>query len=107
MAECWSALRTVTAFSFIINILMLATPLFMLQVMDRVLRSGHTETLVLLAVIACGAILVMSVLDTLRASIAMRTGAWINEQLGPIFVEAGVRANLRGDYTSQRFLANC
>ena len=55
MAECWSALRTVTAFSFIINILMLATPLFMLQVMDRVLRSGHVETLVLLAIIACGA----------------------------------------------------
>jgi ATP-binding cassette subfamily C protein/ATP-binding cassette subfamily C exporter for protease/lipase/ATP-binding cassette subfamily C protein EexD len=99
MKECRSAFWTVAVFSFIINILMLATPLYMLQVMDRVLRSGRIETLVLLTLMACGAILVMSVLDTLRSSIAMRTGAWINEQLGPVFLESSVRANLRGDYS--------
>lgn len=98
LRECRSAFRTVAAFSFVINILMLATPLFMLQVMDRVLRSGRVETLVLLALITCVAILVMSVLDTLRASIAMRTGAWINEQLSPVFIETGVRAALKGDH---------
>ena len=96
--ECRSAFKTVAAFSFVINILMLATPLFMLQVMDRVLRSGRVETLILLALIAGGAILVMSILDTLRASIALRTGSWLNERLSPVFVETGVRAGLRGDH---------
>ncbi len=95
--ETRSALWPVATFSFVINILMLATPLYMLQVMDRVLRSGKVETLVLLTLIACGAVLVMSVLETLRASIALRTGAWINERLGPVVLESSVRANLRGD----------
>lgn len=104
LKECRSAFRTVAVFSFVINILMLATPLFMLQVMDRVLRSGRVETLILLALITCVAILVMSVLDTLRAAIAMRTGAWINEQLSPVFIETGVRAALKGDHSGAEAL---
>jgi PrtD family type I secretion system ABC transporter len=95
--EAKSALWTAAVFSFVINILMLATPLYMLQVMDRVLRSGKVETLILLTLMACGAVLVMSVLETLRGSIALRTGAWIKERLGPSLLEGSVRANLRGD----------
>ncbi len=97
MSECKSALRTVAVFSLAINILILATPLYMLQVMDRVLRSASLETLALLTLMALGAVLVMSLLDTLRAAVAMRTGAWINESLGPVFIESSVRANLAGD----------
>jgi PrtD family type I secretion system ABC transporter len=99
-AEVRSALWTAAVFSFVINILMLATPLYMLQVMDRVLRSGRVETLVLLTLIALGAVLVMSVLETLRGSIAMRTGAWLKERLGPVLLEGSVRASLRGDQRS-------
>ncbi|MGQ0456837.1 MAG: type I secretion system permease/ATPase [Hyphomicrobium sp.] len=97
LGECRSALWTIAIFSFIINILILATPLYMLQVMDRVLRSGRGETLLLLTVIAMGAVLVMSILDTLRSSIAMRAGTWINDRLGPAFLESSCRARVRGD----------
>jgi ATP-binding cassette subfamily C protein/ATP-binding cassette subfamily C exporter for protease/lipase/ATP-binding cassette subfamily C protein EexD len=97
LKECRRALTTVAVFSFVINVLMLATPLYMLQVMDRVLRSGSVQTLELLTLIACGAVLVMSILDTLRSSIAMRTGGWINQQLGPVFLQSSLRGRLRGD----------
>lgn len=99
-SEVRAAFWTAAVFSFVINILMLATPLYMLQVMDRVLRSGKVETLVLLTIIACGAVLVMSVLDTIRSSIAMRTAAWLKDRLGPVLLEGSVRASLKGDKRS-------
>lgn len=104
LLECKSAFWTVAVFSFVINALMLATPLYMLQVMDRVLRSGKVETLLLLTLIATAAVLVMSALDTLRSSIAMRTGSWINEKLGPVYLESSCRAQVRGDYASTETL---
>jgi ATP-binding cassette subfamily C protein/ATP-binding cassette subfamily C exporter for protease/lipase/ATP-binding cassette subfamily C protein EexD len=104
LLECKSVFWTVAVFSFVINALMLATPLYMLQVMDRVLRSGKVETLLLLTLIATAAVLIMSVLDTLRGSIAMRTGSWINEKLGPVYLESSCRAQVRGDYASTETL---
>lgn len=103
-AECKAAFWAVAIFSFIINALALATPLYMLQVMDRVLRSGSLETLVLLTLIASGALLVMCVLDTLRGSVAMRVGCWLNEKLGPVCLEGSCKAQVRGDYASTETL---
>jgi PrtD family type I secretion system ABC transporter len=97
MKECRPAFRTVAVFSFVINALMLATPIYMIQVMDRVLRSGKVETLLLLTLIASGALLVMCILDTLRSSIAMRTASWLNERLGPAYLEACCKAQIAGD----------
>ncbi len=104
LAECKSAFCTVALFSFIINALALATPLYMLQVMDRVLRSGNIETLLLLTLIASGALLVMCILDTLRSSIAMRTGSWFHERLGPVCLESSCMSQVRGDYASTESL---
>lgn len=97
LKDCRTAFRTVAIFSFVINALMLATPIYMIQVMDRVLRSGKVETLILLTLIASGALLVMVILDTLRSSIAMRTGSWLNERLGPAYLEACCKAQIAGD----------
>ena len=48
LRKCRGAFLTVGVFSLAINLLMLSSPLYMLQVYDRVLSSGRTETLVLL-----------------------------------------------------------
>lgn len=103
-AECKSAFWAVAIFSFIINALALATPLYMLQIMDRVLRSGSIETLVLLTLIASAALLVMCILDTLRSSVAMRVGSWLHEKLGPICLAGSCKAQIRGDYASTETL---
>jgi len=96
LAHTRSAFTVVAIFSLVINVLMLTGSLYMLQVMDRVLSSGHTETLVFLTIMAGFAILVMCLLDTLRTAMTIRIGGWINDRLGPVFLETAVRARLKG-----------
>lgn len=92
-----TAFYTIGIFSLFINLLMLTAPIYMLQVYNRVLSSGSRETLVFLTIMAAGAILVMCILDTVRSSITVRIGCWLNERLSPVFMAAGVRARLKGD----------
>ncbi|WP_018236939.1 type I secretion system permease/ATPase [Ensifer sp. BR816] len=92
-----SSLLVLAIFSFAINLLMLTSPLYMLQVYDRVLVSGRVETLAMLTVFAGGALLVLGVLDSLRSSVMIRMGCWLNDRLGPVLISGGVRARLVGD----------
>ena len=61
------ALAGVGVFSFFINILMLATPLYMLAVFQRVLTSGHGDTLLFLTLLVIFALLVMGALLAVRS----------------------------------------
>ncbi|MDB9965351.1 hypothetical protein OAD55_02105 [Planktomarina temperata] len=54
-------------FSFLVNLLLLTDPLYMLHIYDRVLPSGAVQTLVALSLMACLAYAVMEVLDHTRA----------------------------------------
>jgi PrtD family type I secretion system ABC transporter len=72
-------------FSLAVNVLMLALPLYTMQVYDRVLGSGHVETLILLTLIAGFTLLVFGLLDAVRSSVLARIGAGLGERLaGPI-----------------------
>jgi PrtD family type I secretion system ABC transporter len=95
--NCRSAFGTCALFSLMINVLMLALPIYMLQVYDRVLTSGHVETLIMITLIVAIAIAVMCALDALRTAITIRIGCWLNEHLGPVYLECGVRGRLQGD----------
>jgi ATP-binding cassette subfamily C protein/ATP-binding cassette subfamily C exporter for protease/lipase/ATP-binding cassette subfamily C protein EexD len=97
LASCWSAFWILALFSFAINILLMTQPLYMLQVYDRVLGTGHVETLIMLTAIAGGALLVLGMLDTLRAAVTVRMGCWLNDRLGPVYLAAGIRARLQGE----------
>lgn len=61
-------------FSLAINILYLASPLYMLQVYNRVVTSGSQVTLVLLTVVLLIAFAALSALDMVRARILNRMG---------------------------------
>jgi len=104
LRSCISAFGACAAFSFVINILMLASPIYMLQVYDRVLTTGHVDTLIMITFIVTIALAVMCALDTLRTVIMTRIGCWLNEQLGPAYLACGVRGRLKGDpYGAQSF----
>lgn len=96
ITEARSAFGVVAGFSFVINLLMLTVPVYMLQLMDRVLSSGSTETLVLLTIMAGFALLIMSILDTVRTFVTVRIGGWLSNRLGPLLLQAGVQAKLAG-----------
>jgi PrtD family type I secretion system ABC transporter len=82
LSPCLGAVAAVILFTICINILLLASPIYMLQVYDRVLRSRSESTLVLLTLITIGLLLVMAGLDLLRSRIMMRVGARLEGVLG-------------------------
>jgi PrtD family type I secretion system ABC transporter len=70
-------------FSLVINLLMLVPALFMLQVFDRVLTSRSAETLVMLSLLAVGALVIMAYLDVIRARLLTASAVYLEKLLGP------------------------
>jgi PrtD family type I secretion system ABC transporter len=73
-AACGSAFMATAVFSFFLNLLMLVVPLYMLQVFDRVLSSRSEATLLMLTIIAGFMLLILGVLEIVRARVLVRTG---------------------------------
>jgi PrtD family type I secretion system ABC transporter len=70
-------------FSLVIKILMLVPALFMLQVFDRVVSSRSQETLIMLALLAVGALMFMAYLDVIRSRLLSSAGVALEKLLGP------------------------
>lgn len=80
------AVITAMVFSFFINILALVSPLYMLQVYDRVLSSRNVSTLVALTAICIFLFLVYGALEALRTRVLVRGGLkFDNVARDPIF----------------------
>src|SRR5687768_13763394 len=62
-------------FSFVLNVLMLVAPFYMLQVYDRVLTSRSKDTLYLLTLLAVGLLGISAMLELIRGRILVRLGA--------------------------------
>ncbi len=81
-------LLVVAAFSFVVNLLLLAPALFMLQVFDRVLASQSKETLLVLLLGMAIALGLMLMLDYLRSRLQGVIGNLIAEHLSPLVAKA-------------------
>nr|AAO73503.1 RsaD [Caulobacter vibrioides] len=68
------AVITAMVFSFFINVLALISPLYMLQVYDRVLSSRNVATLVVLTLICIFLFVVYGLLEALRTQVLVRAG---------------------------------
>jgi ATP-binding cassette subfamily C protein RsaD len=68
------AVITAMVFSFFINILALVSPLYMLQVYDRVLSSRNVATLVVLTLICIFLFVIYGLLEALRTQVLVRGG---------------------------------
>ena len=68
-------LVVLVGFSFVVNLLLLTMPLYMLQIYDRILPSRSMDTLIFLSVIAVGALMVLGMLEAVRSIIASRAAA--------------------------------
>src|SRR5262245_6653758 len=88
--EARSALKPLIWFSAGINVLMLTGTIYMLQVYHRVLSSHSVETLVILSLMAAGALLTMGGLEVMRSRLLAIIGAWMNARLAPVLLSAAV-----------------
>ncbi|HEX7969003.1 MAG TPA: type I secretion system permease/ATPase, partial [Stellaceae bacterium] len=99
LRSCRGAFGIIMGFSLALNLLMLASPLYMMQVFDRVLASRSGDTLVMLTLITVLAIAVMALLDAIRAQMLVRIGNWLDDRLGPTVFSGALKAALRCDPT--------
>lgn len=103
------------AFSAFVNVLMLATPLYTLQIFDSVVPLGSIETLVIITAIAAVAILSLGLLEIARDMILLRASIWLDHELGRHVLDNGLKAgssphDLKRDARAlddvQRFIAS-
>ncbi|MGB3210387.1 MAG: type I secretion system permease/ATPase [Desulforhopalus sp.] len=69
-------------FSFIINMLLLAPSLYMLQVYDRVLSGRSVETLVMMTLLLIVLLLMMGCLEMVRTKLLVEASSGIDDQMG-------------------------
>ena len=81
LRDCRRAFWSVALFSGIVNLLMLAGPLYMLQIYDRVLSSRSIPTLIALSVFLVGAYAFQGALDLIRSRVVVRAAALLDQHL--------------------------
>jgi ATP-binding cassette subfamily C protein len=94
-------------FSAAANVLLLVVPLYLLQVYDRVLPSSSMNTLLYVSLFALASLIVLGILDVIRAQYAGRVAARLDTAVGSrMFLASmeGPRAGL-GDVQPLRDLA--
>lgn len=90
-------LLIVMMFTVASNILVLAIPIYLFQISDRVLTSRSIDTLVMLTGVIVGAVLLQATLDAIRRFILMRTAVEVAAQLGGPILSAAARASLHSN----------
>jgi ATP-binding cassette subfamily C protein len=96
LASCRSAFLAVALFSALVNVLMLAGSIYMLQVYDRVLPSRSVPTLVALSLIVAALYILLGVFDWLRQRILSRIGVELDRKLGGPVLGAIMAGQVRG-----------
>ncbi|MGV6875750.1 type I secretion system permease/ATPase [Pseudochelatococcus sp. B33] len=95
IAAARPAIFGLIGFSSVTSILSLVPAIYMINVFDHVMSSRNTATLVMLTAIALFLILTSSVVDRLRAMVALRVGLWCDERVAPPLLAAVQDAALR------------
>jgi ATP-binding cassette, subfamily C, bacterial len=94
--SCRRNLITVGIFSFLVNVLILAMPIYLFQLSDRVYTSRSIDTLMMLSVIVVGAIAAHVFLDMMRRFILMRVAVDVESKLGAPVLSAAAKASQGG-----------
>lgn len=106
LAVCRRNLVTVGIFSVAVNLLILAIPIYLFNVSDRVLTSRSTDTLIMLTTIVAGAIGAHVLLDMMRRFILMRIAVEAESKLGAPVLSAAAKSAQGGSSRDFQSLAD-
>ncbi|MDC0343665.1 type I secretion system permease/ATPase [bacterium] len=76
------------------NLLVLAIPVYLFQISDRVLTSRSLDTLIMLTTVIVGAVVLQAIFDAVRRFILMRTAVEVAVRLGAPVLSAAAHASL-------------
>jgi ATP-binding cassette subfamily C exporter for protease/lipase len=90
-----SVFYTVGVFTAVINLLMLAPSIYMLEVYDRVLASQNEYTLYMLTFMILGLFALINVLEQMRTMVVIRVGSKMDDFLNQRIFTAAFEQNLK------------
>jgi len=93
LRSCREHFIAAAVFSFFINLLYLAPPIYMLQVYDRVVTTGGKLTLLFVTIALAIALLTLSALDSVRMRLLVRASLRLDEIVAPIVLQRIVSKN--------------
>jgi ATP-binding cassette, subfamily C, bacterial len=97
---------TVGIFSIVVNLLVLAIPIYLFNMSDRVLTSRSTDTLVMLTIIVVIAIAAHVLMDMMRRFILMRVAVETEAKLGGPVLSAAAKSAQSGSSREFQTLAD-
>ncbi len=103
MRPAWTA---VFLFSAVINLLMLAPTVYMMQVSDRVMTSRNMMTLLMLTLLVLGIFVIMGTLEWARSRVLVRLGVQLDRRLGPRLLSLSHRFEIEKLGDGRRLLAD-
>ncbi|GAB4353857.1 MAG: type I secretion system permease/ATPase [Oricola sp.] len=106
LAAVRTNLTVVMLFTCATNILVLAIPVYLFQISDRVLTSRSIDTLIMLTVLIVGAVILQVIFDAIRRFILMRTAVEVAAQLGSPILSAAARASLHSNGREYQILGD-
>jgi len=77
-------------FSAAINFLMLALPIYTLQVLDRVVSSNSIETLVMLTIVIMGLFVAFTFFSYIRSATLILIGKWFDRKIGEDLLSSSI-----------------
>ncbi len=92
----WRNLSMVMLMTCATNVLILAIPIYLFQISDRVLTSRSTDTLIMLTLVIVGAVVLQAMFDAVRRFMLMRTAVEVAARLGAPVLSAAAAASLHG-----------
>lgn len=95
----WPHFALAGLFSGLINLLYLSSPLYLMQVYNRVLVNENVPTLVVLTLMLAVALLTMAVLDAVRAQVLIRCGVLLDGRLSSRVFDALIVRSARQGFS--------
>ncbi|OFW80820.1 MAG: hypothetical protein A2887_02960 [Alphaproteobacteria bacterium RIFCSPLOWO2_01_FULL_40_26] len=92
LASCKQAFWFCLLFSFFISIFTLASSIYSMQVLDRVLSSNSFETLLYLTIIVLAFLAFLGILTQVRSTIFLHISNWLDEKLSPVLFNSSIEA---------------
>jgi ATP-binding cassette subfamily C exporter for protease/lipase len=106
LIESRSAWVAVLIFSAVINLLMLAPTVYMMQVSDRVMTSRSMMTLLMLTLIVLAIFAIMGALEWARSRVLVRLGVRLDRRIGPKLLALSHRFEVEKLGDGRRLLAD-
>ncbi len=95
LLSCKIMFRFALIFGAIINVLMLATPIYSMQVLDRVISSHNTNTLLMLSIIMLLAMALLGIIQACRSFAINKMGEWFEHKLAHKVFENSIYLSLQ------------